>query len=155
TIVRIFGEVRKEFDAGIETALGELKRAVRKTSLDRDELRQATTKCLMNFATVIKAATESNSYRALAGDAIDRYLPEFDQHLMFKLRQFDVGFFDPPEPEIPHLSNSINIGSMTGSAIQQGSPGASQKVEITLNVEIVTKALAQFESEIASTPLPP
>jgi hypothetical protein len=81
-------------------------------------------------------------------------LRAFDEHLTFKLRQFDVRFFDPPEPEVPQVSNAINIGTMTGSAIQQGSPGAKQRVEITLNVENVTNALTRFESEIAVAALP-
>src|SRR5262249_37715025 len=150
TIMRIFAEVRKEFDAGIETALGELKRAMRKTQLDGRELREVTVQCLENFAIQAKAVTGPEPFRSLVGEVIDQNLRAFDQHLKFILRQFDVGFFDPNEPEVPQVSNAINVGSMVGSAIQQSSPGAKQRVEITLNVESVTNALAGFESAIAT-----
>jgi hypothetical protein len=71
------------------------------------------------------------------------------------LRQFDVGFRDPAEPEVPPLpSNSIIIGNMTGSAIQQGSPGAKQNVEFTLEIQAVDKALTAFESAVAAASLP-
>lgn len=70
------------------------------------------------------------------------------------LRQFDVGFHDPAEPEVPQVSNSINIGNMTGSTIQQGSPNASQSVQFTLNVETARTALTNFETAISEVSLP-
>jgi hypothetical protein len=153
TIIRVFGEVRKEFYSGIEAAFGEQKRAVRKTKLDHQELRQVTVQCLVNFMNEAKAITEWSSFRPLAAEAVDQNLRGFDKPFNFKVRQFDVGFFDPPEPEIPQVSNSINIGSMTGSPIQQGSPNATQEVQMTLNIEAVTNALTTFESAISMSSL--
>jgi hypothetical protein len=42
------------------------------------------------------------------------------------------------------VANSITIGSMAGGAIQQGSPGANQSTQITINVQTVTDALTRF-----------
>jgi hypothetical protein len=44
---------------------------------------------------------------------------------------------------------------MTGSAIQQGSPGAKQTVEFKVEIKTVEKALAAFESAIQTAELPP
>jgi hypothetical protein len=52
------------------------------------------------------------------------------------------------------VANSITIGSMTGSTIQQGSPGAQQTVSITFNIESITNALDRFASAIATGALP-
>jgi hypothetical protein len=51
-------------------------------------------------------------------------------------------------------NNSITIGNMTGSAIQQGSPGANQTVEFKLEAHAVQSALAAFESAVTSAGLP-
>ena len=67
-------------------------------------------------------------------DHFKKEFDSFDNHLSFALRQFDVGFTDPSEPEVPQMTNnSITVGNMTGN-IQQGSPGASQSFEFKLNV---------------------
>jgi hypothetical protein len=116
-------------------------------------LRQATIQCLQNFALEMKALTKADQYRSLAADAVDQKLREFDEHLNFVIRQFDTGFIDPHEPERPHVNNSINIGSMTGSAIQQGSPGAKQSVEFSLDIDEAKAALAAFEASINATQL--
>jgi len=53
------------------------------------------------------------------------------------------------------LKTQLSKDAASCSAIQQGSPGAKQTVEITLNVESVTNALAGFASAIATAALPP
>jgi len=149
--------VKKEFDVGIEKALGELRRTIRTTKLDRDELRQATMQCLMNFAESAKAITGADQFRTMvrAGEIdkrlgaraeIDKRLELFDQDLQFMMRQFDVGLFNPQEPEVPQASNAININKMIGGAIQQGSPHATQIAEI--NVSAARAALAKFEAAL-------
>jgi hypothetical protein len=85
---------------------------------------------------------------------IDEQFAAFDQHLRFALRQFDVGFLDPAEPEVPPVGNSITVGTMIGSSIAQASPGAKQTVEFKLNIETATTALARFEAAIAPAALP-
>jgi hypothetical protein len=67
----IIEAVRKHFDAGIETALGELKRTIGRTNLDRKNLRQATVSCLENFALQMKALTRADVYRSLSAQAVD------------------------------------------------------------------------------------
>jgi hypothetical protein len=146
--------VRKEFDSGVEAVLGELKRVARKTKLDRDDLRQNAFKRLENFVTAAKAVAQTPEASSFPSNQLDEQLAAFDQHLRFAKRQFDVGFLQPAEPEAPPVTNAINIGSMTNSAIQQGSPGAEQTVNFTLNIEVATTALNGFESAIESADLP-
>jgi hypothetical protein len=148
--------VRKEFDAGVETVLGELKRAIRTTRLDRGDLRQQAVQRLLNFAIWAKSAANTPDVSALGmSQNLDREMDALNQHLQFAVRQFDVGLFDPAEPEVPALSNnSITIGNMTGSTIQQGSPGAKQSVRSSLNIESAVAALATFETAIKQTNLP-
>jgi hypothetical protein len=50
TWTTIFLEVRKEFEGGIETVLGELKRAIRTTKFDPNDLKQAAVGRLADFA---------------------------------------------------------------------------------------------------------
>jgi hypothetical protein len=52
------------------------------------------------------------------------------------------------------LANIISIGSMTGSVIQQGSPGANQAADFVLNVDEAKTALAEFEAALEALALP-
>jgi hypothetical protein len=153
TVMRVIGDVKKEFDAGVEAALGELHRAVSKTKLDPQELRQATAQCLANFANATKrvAAIARNAH---AADQFDKWEKALDADLAFKLRQFDFGFFVPNEPEVPQVSNEINIGSMTNSAVQQGSPGAIQSQNVAIQVDEATAAIAAIEAHCGHLNLP-
>lgn len=117
TYLRTFDTVREEFDAGIKTTLGELKRAVRITKLNPSDLRQVTVQCLNNFAIEAKSLIRANLIQGIPSATVDQNLGSFDQHLSFAMRQFDVGFFEPQEPEVPRVHNAINIGAMTGSTI--------------------------------------
>ncbi len=114
TIILIFDEVKKEFDSGILTALGELKRAVNRTKLDRRELRQHTYQCLMNFAIAAKAVTKSDKLKTWGpAPVIDEKLSMFNRDLQLALKQFDTGFLDPLEPAGSNVStNSIAAGSI-------------------------------------------
>src|SRR5438477_9306079 len=82
-IILTFEAIRKDFDAGIETALGELKRTIGRTTLDRKDLRLATLSCLENFALQMKALTKADQYRSLSAQAIDERLVALDRHLAF------------------------------------------------------------------------
>jgi hypothetical protein len=120
---------RREFETGVVTVLGELKRAIVKTSLDRHQLRRMTAEQLAGFAEKAKATAHVTGDQAMKGTQrqVSELFNAFDRYLQFALRQFDVGFLDPVEPEVPPVTNnSINVGTMTGSVIQQGSPGAAQ-----------------------------
>jgi hypothetical protein len=128
-VINSFEAVRKEFDSGLEAVLGELKRVIETTALDRDDLRQVAVQRLTNFAAAAKAIAQTPEASGMGmGEYLSQQFAVMDQHLQFSIRQFDVGFFDAPEPEIPPVGNSITIGTMTGSTIQQGSPGAKQTV---------------------------
>ena len=137
---------RTEFDAGIEAALGELKRVIRSTTLDPKALRQVVGQRLQHFAADLKAAAQMNDSARLL-DPRESFAA-FDKQLDFALEQFDVGLHDPIEPEVPQVSNAINIGSITGTTIQQGSPNASQNVRFTLNIQLAQTALDGFETAI-------
>ena len=67
----------------------------------------------------------------------------------FALRQFDVGFRDPAEPETPPMANATNIGTMTGSVILQASPSATQTVEMKVGVMAISTALSTLEHELS------
>ena len=63
-------------------------------------------------------------------------LDRLDEKIEFALRQFDVGTLDPREPEVPlSMSNSINIGTMAGGTVQQGSLYATQIAAIELDID--------------------
>lgn len=145
---------KKEFEAGVDAVLGELRRTIGKNKLDPEQLRQRAADRLVRFVGEAKAAAEVGDAGSMGVDVGDQ-LAEFDRYLQSALRQFDVGFLDPAEPEVPPVpSNKIIIGNMTGSTIQQGSPGAEQTVEIRIDIQVVEAALAEFESAVTSSPLP-
>ena len=61
---------------------------------------------------------------------------------------------------MPRVHNAINIGSMTASAIQQGSyparksSGSQQTIQFSLHVEQVRAAVTAFENAVRITELP-
>jgi hypothetical protein len=160
TVLQSLEVVRSAFDAGVEAVLGELQRVIRKTGLDREELRRLAGERLVDFATTAKTIAQIPEASGVSA-GIDKQVAEWrvalDDHLDFALRQFDVGILEPAEPEMPPMArNYINIsGTITGSTIAQASPGAKQSVEFNLNVETVNKALAAFETAVTSASLPP
>jgi hypothetical protein len=75
------------------------------------------------------------------------------RHLEFVLRQFDVGFHESDEPEVPQVSNAIiNTGPMINSVVQQGSPGATQNV--TMKIDEAKAAIAAIEANSGNLGLP-
>jgi hypothetical protein len=149
--------MRKEFEAGVDAVFGELKRVIRTTKLDHNELRKLAFQRLSRFAEEAKRATEySNTSRLpMMHDYVRKQFEEMDQFLNFKARQFDIGFFDPAEPEVPTTANNlITIGTMTNSTIQQGSPGATQKVDFKIEIHRVESALQELEAAIKDTQIP-
>jgi hypothetical protein len=142
--------VRAEFEAGIEATLGELKRTVRNTELDPKLLRDRVGQRLTKFTDDVKGTAQ---VRDMGITGVDNHVTDefaaFDKYLQFALRQFDVGFHDAPEPEVPPMTdNSVTVGNMMGN-IQQGSPGATQTFEFKLNIEAAQTALQSFESELS------
>jgi hypothetical protein len=140
---------RKAFDGGVDTTLGELKRTIRMTKLDPQKLRELVGQRLTKFAAAAKTTAQiDNPATGGLADYSQEKFTDFDKYLQFSLRQFDVGFHDAPEPEVPPMtSNSINVGNMTGN-IQQGSPGATQTFELKANIGTAQAALQAFEAEL-------
>jgi hypothetical protein len=143
--------IRKEFESGVEAVLGELDRVIHVTELDPGELRQHAVQRLMQFAVNMKAIVPTSEASMAPGYVNDQFAA-LDQHLQFSVRQYDVGFFVPSEPEVPQVSNAINIGSMTNSVVQQGSPGATQSV--TMKVDEAKAAIAAIEAHSGNLSLP-
>jgi hypothetical protein len=155
TAIQSIEHARTEFDAGVDAVLGELERVAQSTKLNRAVLRQLAVQRLEEFAAAAKVISQAEEFRSMGlGQQIDEQFAGFDRHLLFAVRQFDVGFRVPAEPEVPAIPNSITVGTMIGSSIAQASPAAKQTVEFTLNIETATTALTSFESAIAGAGLP-
>jgi hypothetical protein len=130
--------------------VGELKRVARITDLDPKDLRQATAQCLDNFLLQAKAIIRGTVFRGIPDSAVTKRTSALDHELIFVMRQFGVGFLSPPEPEVPKVGKAINIGTMTGSTIQQGSPSATQNVQFALQVDEAKAAVAKFEAVLSA-----
>lgn len=102
----------------------------------------------------VKAAAKPDVLKQFAGaKPVDERLAEFDRNLNLALEHFDVGLNDPAEPEALPAALSFSIGGdMINSAIQQGSPGASQNV--TINVTDIREALADYEAALGECAIP-
>jgi hypothetical protein len=138
------------FEAGVAAVLGELKRTIHNTELNRKDLRKHAEERLLKFAVNAKGVAQVGNVEQ---HKIEYLFDACNQYLQFALRQFDVGFFDPSEPETPPIANAITIGTMTGSVIQQGSPGATQRAELQLDIKTVTAAVGALESELSKVHL--
>jgi len=148
----VLDDIHTGFDRGVETALGELKRAVRTTKLDPADLRQMTAQLLGQYTIDVKAAIPKHVAEPPFPNLepyVAKRIASLDELLTFKLHQFDVGFLVPEEPEVPAVTNnnSINVGSMVG-AIQQGSPNAQQTVQASVDVQSVSRALDALEAAL-------
>jgi hypothetical protein len=133
TPIRVFEEIHKELELGIDDALAQLKRTLARTQLDRNALRQATEQQVRTFIEELKIASKHEKLRKIerGGLFIDGQLELLRIKLERKLQHFDAGFHDPSEPTEPWsmTDNSINIGgSMIGSAIQNASLNAIMKL---------------------------
>lgn len=159
--VYIAEALNAEFDTTVRDVLGELRRSLKMIKgEDPKTLRSLTGQELMNFVTELRATSrrlchrphrpsEQTSAEALLLPAADA----LGQRLSLMIRQFDIGFLDNVEPEAVSVThNNLNVGTNIG-AIQQGSHGATQNVNVSLDVGAVTIALDAFEKELATSPL--
>jgi hypothetical protein len=154
TVVETFRVAHEHFEQGVKTALGELKRAVRITDLDKPDLRARTEALLRDYNENAKVATRPKVLREFAGPKlVDERLAVFDQKLDFALAQFDAGFLDPSEPE-PPPSMSLTVGTMVGSAVQQGVQGATQHVSTSINIEATRTAAVQLSEALSASEIP-
>jgi hypothetical protein len=134
------------FEAGVDTALGELKRARERTSLDQLDMRRIAEDELKAFASRCKKFLRADVNRKHMPRQVDEALARMDQRLAFKLRHFDNGLLDPSEPDAPPIvKNSIAIDTMYGGAVQQGTRSSNQTVTTTFNVNEVGAVLDALE----------
>jgi hypothetical protein len=152
TIIEVFDAAHSEFAKGVEAALGELKRIAAKATLDRNEMRRVTEARLRSFAERCKAAAKPDMLRSFGpAGPIQERLVKFDATLEHYLRQFDIGFLDLTEPEVPPtLSTSIVAHNVSGVAIQQGSLHSTQHAVGEINVHAVQAAVDALEKELVS-----
>ena len=139
-----------EFDKGVSAALGELKRVAALGVLDNCEMRSLTGERLKEFAAQMRKATRPSKLKEFGPvDKIDEMMAEFDARLNYQLRQFDVGFADPPLPEEPQVThNNIRVQTMIGGAIQQGVQGSSVVVK-SGNIDVLLRIANEIDSELA------
>jgi len=154
-IVRSLELAHEEFDKGVAAALGELSRVIERTELDKYELRKIAEVQLNKFIEEVKIALKPDSLRKYGGGiekTVDEQVAALDGKLAFALRQYDVGHFDPHQPEPPgNMKNEITIQQMYGGAIQQASPGAEQSTTINVSVDDIKVALADFEAALKAS----
>ena len=154
TVVVTYQEAHALFEKGVKTALGQLKRAMRIADLNETQLRDKTEQLLRDYAEKAKAATRPSILKQFAGaKLVDERLAAFDEKLNVALEHFDTGFLDPAEPELPP-SMSMTIGTVVGSAIQQGTTDSTQNVSTTINVGDVRAAFTQLNDALKSAELP-
>ncbi len=153
-ILVIFEKVDEGLDRGADTALGELKRTRRLFKLDPDKLREVTEVQLREFLSKLKKLSKHEEMRMWGAPRIvSERLAKLDERLNFLLENFDVGFIDPAEPEMPPtMGNHITIETMTGGAIQQGT-SHSQIQQFGIDVSAAKDALKAFEIAFASETL--
>jgi len=142
----------KEFDKGIISALGELKRVSLLGVLDLFELRAITHQKVENFAKAIVAlAKPAYDECNVPQQCLEVLSSNIERRRSYLLRQFDVGFEDPPLPEEPMLmSNNIRIGTMIGGGIQQGTAESKQTLEQHIDATAALEAIASLEEEVAN-----
>jgi hypothetical protein len=157
-IIGVLEAVHREFDGGVDAALGELKRVIGMELLDRNELRRITHDKLYLFTEKMKTLIRESEIHAPSSGVrhlVNESLAELDKKLVFCLRQFDVGFKVPPEPEtIPSMKNNIKISNMYGGAIQQGNANSTQTTFSHISVKDAGNALADFEAKLTSAEIP-
>lgn len=148
-IVGVFQKAMSGLDRGLDTALGELKRAINKNEIDAHDLRHVTGELLVEFSERLKNATgHQRMVEAGNGRAISQYLPKFQERIEFALRQFDVGNYDPAEPETPlSMTNNVSIGVMSNSVLQQGASLSAKNAagDSTFSVQLALGALENLE----------
>ncbi len=161
SILLVLDAVSNVLGDGVDTALGELRRAARVTKLDAPEMRRITETQLRIFLDNLKSLGVVKSLGGFAPPAalrkIDDTFVRLGKELDSRLRQFDVGFLQPEEPERPSImSNNINIGTMAGGAVQQASKHSPQHVEIQSNISMVSvlEAVSSFEKSLENNALP-
>jgi hypothetical protein len=146
-----------EFEGGVRDALVELKSVMKKGVLGQAELRLAAGDALAEFATRAKATIRRERWRRHTNRIevfVNDRFAKMDQHLQSALRHFDTSLRIPSDPEVPDVTNnSINVGSMTGSTIQQGCPGANQTVT-RINIDEARAAVADLEARLADLTIP-
>lgn len=124
--------IDEHLERGMAIVFGELRSASKRTSLDKELLKNRAVTSLETFVGRLNNQVAGIGNRIGMSAKVGEEQKKRVEHVKFMVRQFDVGFYAPhlPAGVTSMTDNSINIrGSVTGSAIQQGSPGAKQTVE--------------------------
>jgi hypothetical protein len=146
----------KGFLRGIDAALEQCVHARRVTPIDHDTLRRITEKRLEAFRDELKPRLTWSADQHFSQINAPR-VAELDKKLAFALRQFDVGLLTPNAPKEPlTMTNTINIGKMSGGAIQQGTAHSdqSQSIRDSFNTTEATEALDKFAKALKTVAIP-
>jgi hypothetical protein len=147
-------QIADKLDKTIDTVLGELERLRSSSALDETELRRIAHDKIRSLVDRFRHLSNFDKLQARDRAIISPHLKAFEKEIDLRLRQYDVGFHNPEEPELPPVTNNnINIGAMNNSAVQQGTSRSSQSNSVTLNLHEVTNALADFESAFLQLPI--
>lgn len=154
-LVRVLERVaRQEFDRAVSEVLGELKRSVQETNLDKEELRRMTYERLQTFAREMRTHSKLEKLvriKHLGAAHLAKIVDALPSRLNIFLRQFDVGLFGAATPEVLAVTNNMSIGTNVGN-VQQGTQNSSQTSTVTLNASTINAALDRFESALTGLP---
>jgi hypothetical protein len=124
--------VDEHLEKGMAIVFSQLRSTSSRTGLDKDLLKNRAVTSLESFVGRLNNHVSGMGNRIGMSAKVGEEQKKRVGHVKFMVRQFEVGFYAPHLPAgiTSMTDNSINIhGSVTGSAIQQGSPGAKQTVE--------------------------
>jgi hypothetical protein len=147
TVTRVHAAMEEKLNLAIQTALAELQSAVDSTDLDNATIYAKTVAALEELLRRLSNVAGDVGRRVshhVAGTVAEQ-IEKWKAHLALMIRQFEAGFYKPnlPTGVISMTKNEINIqGSVTGSAIQQGSPNANQ------NIKVTAETFAEIKSKI-------
>jgi hypothetical protein len=146
----ILSAIEASLDKAADTILGELKRALDTTELERTALREKADGALWSF--LFEAKALFRPHQVVNVDAITQRIRLLDDRLRFLLRQFDVGFSQPRSPAAPPtLANSISIGVMSNSTLQQGAGNSISNATMTINISAARDAIVSLETTLAGS----
>jgi hypothetical protein len=140
-------------DAAIDLALGQFNRVSIRANVDRSMLRGITEKCLRSFVVRLQTVLVPTA-GAMPGsaDILKTRMPELDGRLDKALHWFDRGLLTVTEPQVPiSMTNTIHIGSMVNSSVQQGSHDANQAIQIATGD--ISTALGELEGHLSTLTL--
>lgn len=135
--------------------VGEFQRIKATGALSQDQLLLALSTSTRAFAErledIVREAARNSVGKNLT--AYEPSIAEIKEEAEFALKHARTGLMEPPEPPVPpSMANKINIQTMTGGAVQQGTVASTQHVSIAIDTEAARAAIARLEEAIQGDP---